>query len=149
MLGVNAILSLSRFSPLCRLILEVRERQQVDIKPPRVVTRELVDGPVCTTAEAGGLLSDFRRRLNDIATFCESIGTLPIFIIPASNDGGFDPSRSILSAATSQAERSRSPGPSRRRALWKRKTRPRRSALTANWSTAIPSLPRRTFAWPV
>ncbi len=33
-LGVNAILSLSRFSPLCQLILEVRERQQVDIKPP-------------------------------------------------------------------------------------------------------------------
>ena len=103
--GVNAILPLSRFSPLCQLILEVRERQQVDIKPPRVVTRELVDGPVCTAAEASELLSDFRRRLTDIASYCESIGTLPVFIIPASNDGGFDPSRSILSAATSQAER--------------------------------------------
>jgi hypothetical protein len=103
--GVNVILPLSRFSPLCQLILEVRERQQVDIKPPRVVTRELIDRPVCTAAEANGLLLDFRRRLSDIASYCESIGTLPIFIIPASNDGGFDPSRSILNAATPKSER--------------------------------------------
>jgi len=103
--GVNTIMPLARFSPLCQLILEIRERQQVDIKPPRVVTRELVDRPVCTAAEADGLLADFRRRLSDIASYCESIGTLPIFIIPASNDGGFDPSRSILAAATPKSER--------------------------------------------
>jgi tetratricopeptide (TPR) repeat protein len=103
--GANTTLSLSRFSPLCQLILEVRELQQVDIKPPRVVTRELVDRPVCTRAEAGELLADFRRRLSAIAAYCESIGTIPIVIIPASNDGGYDPSRSILNADTPKSER--------------------------------------------
>jgi Tetratricopeptide repeat len=103
--GTNAIVPLSRFSPLCQLILEIREQQQVDIQPPRAVTRELVDRPVCTAAEADGLLADFRRRLSDIASYCQSIGTLPIFIIPASNDVGFDPSRSFLSATTPKSER--------------------------------------------
>jgi tetratricopeptide (TPR) repeat protein len=101
----NAIGPLSQFSPLCRLILEIREQQQVDIQPPRVVTRELVDRPVCTAAEADERLADFRRRLSDIASYCKLIGTLPIFISPASNDVGFDPSRSILAASTTKSER--------------------------------------------
>src|SRR5207248_921406 len=33
------------------------------------------------------------------------IQMLPIFIIPASNDGGYDPSRSVLVAGTPRAER--------------------------------------------
>ena len=46
-----------------------------------------------------------RRRLEAIAGFAEAIGAVPIFIIPASNDGGFDPSRSVLDPATPRAER--------------------------------------------
>jgi hypothetical protein len=103
--GFFAVPAFSRFSPLCRLIGEIRETQQVDVQPPRAVTRELVDKAMCSASETGALLSDFRRRLNDIATYCESIGTLPIFIIPASNDGGFDPSRSVLRADTPRGER--------------------------------------------
>jgi hypothetical protein len=94
-----------RWSPLCRLVLETWERQRVSLRPPHVVTRELIDRPVCTVEEAGLILGDFRRRLEAIADYCESIRTLPIFIIPSSNDGGYDPSRSCLAPATPEAER--------------------------------------------
>jgi hypothetical protein len=96
---------LTRISPFCRLIDESRERQLIDLKPPRLVTRELVDRPVCTPAEAAAMLGDFRRRLEAIAGYCESIGTLPIFVIPPSNDAGFDPSRSVLAPETTKRQR--------------------------------------------
>ena len=102
---VFATTSLLRFSPLCRLIMESRERRQVDVVPPHVVTRELVDKPVCTAEESGAILADFRRRWEAITAYCESIGTLPIFIITPSNDAGYDPSRSILSPETPRKER--------------------------------------------
>jgi hypothetical protein len=96
---------LFRFSPLCQLIAETRERQQVDTVPPRYTTREIVERPACTAAETAAILADFKRRLDDIASYCESIGTLPVFIIPASNDGDYDPNRSVLAAETPKSER--------------------------------------------
>ena len=99
------VASLAHISPLCRLIRETRESQMVDIIPPRVVTRELVDRPVCTTDEAAAILAAFEHRLEAIAAYCEMIGTLPVFIIPPSNDAGFDPSRSVLAPETSRDER--------------------------------------------
>ena len=92
-------------SPLHKLIQETRERQQTDLLPPRAVTRELVDRPLCSRAETAGLLADFERRLESIAHYCESMATLAIFVIPASNDAGFDPSRSVLAPETTRSER--------------------------------------------
>ncbi|MFI5457832.1 MAG: hypothetical protein ACHRXM_20520 [Isosphaerales bacterium] len=97
--------SLPRFSPLCQLVLETRERQRIDMMPPREFARELVDRPLCTAAESTAIVADFRRRLDAIAGYCETMGTLPIFIIPPSNDGGYDPSRSILAPETPRSER--------------------------------------------
>ena len=94
-----------RLSPLYRLLDETRERQRLDSIPPHVVTRELVDHPLCTPAETQAIAVDFRRRLESIALYCESIGTLPIFVIPPGNDAGWDPSRSILAAETPRALR--------------------------------------------
>jgi hypothetical protein len=94
-----------RFSPLCRLVLETWDRQRIDLRPPHYATRELVDQPVCTTEEYAAILADFGRRLEAIVAYCERIGTLPVFIIPASNDGGYDPSRSGLAPKTPRAER--------------------------------------------
>ena len=101
-LAANSFL---RFSPLCQLLEETRERQRLDTIPPHTVTRDLIDRPVCTKAESRALEDDFRRRLEAIAVYCESIRTLPIFIIPASNDAGWEPSRSVLPAETPRAER--------------------------------------------
>jgi len=97
--------SLPRFSPLCQFVLETRKRQRIDMMPPRESARELVDRPLCTAAEATAIFADFRRRLDAIAGYCETMGTLPIFIIPPSNDGGYDPSRSILAPETPLSER--------------------------------------------
>jgi hypothetical protein len=96
---------LARLSPLCRLIAATREGQQIDLIPPRTVTRELVDRPVCTSGESAAILADFGHRLDAIAGYCESIGTLPIFVVPPSNDAGFDPSRSVLAPETRKDER--------------------------------------------
>ncbi len=103
--GLSRLTRVLRFSPLCQLIDETRERQRLDSLPPRVVTRELVDRPLCTVAESKAIADDFRRRLESIAVYCESIGTLPIYVIPPGNDAGWDPSRSVLAAETPRAER--------------------------------------------
>ncbi len=102
---LSGIASILEFSPLLQLLGETRERQRLDSLPPRVVTRELVDRPVCTAAEFQAITDDFERRLESIAVYCESIGTLPIYVIPPGNDAGFDPSRSVLAPETPRAER--------------------------------------------
>jgi hypothetical protein len=93
------------WSPLCRLALELRDGQQVDIEPPRQVTRRPVDRPVCTLEETAAIVADFERRLVAIAAYCTKLGTLLVFIIPPGNDAGFDPSRSVLAASTPDCER--------------------------------------------
>ena len=100
--GLNATLD---GSPLCRLILANRERQRMNVAPDRFITRERVDRPICGEAQSARILVDFRTRLSDITRFCESIGTLPILIIPASGDAILDPSRSILSPTCGKRER--------------------------------------------
>lgn len=97
--------SVLRFSPTCRLAVETWERRRIDLRPPHYPTRELIDQPVTTPEEYAEILSDFRRRLEAIAEYCEQIHSLGIFVIPAANDGDFDPDRSYLSPGTPRAER--------------------------------------------
>jgi hypothetical protein len=94
-----------RNSPFCRLILETIDRQRVSLIPRKVVTRALVDRPTYTEKEQDDLESDYRRRVEAIADFCQAMGTLPIFIIPGSNDGDYEPSRSVMPPSTTPAER--------------------------------------------
>jgi tetratricopeptide (TPR) repeat protein len=99
------LLPILRYSPLCQLLDETRERQRLDSLPQRIVTRKLVDRPMCTAAESQAIAADFERRLESIAVYCESIATLPIYVIPPCNDAGWDPSRSVLPAETARSER--------------------------------------------
>jgi hypothetical protein len=93
------------WSPLRRLVLELRDRQQVDQAPSRHVTRKLVDRPLCTPQETADVLADFQKRLEAIALYSEAIGMLPVFVIPPCNDAGFDPNRSVLPPDTPKSER--------------------------------------------
>ncbi|MGE3822156.1 MAG: hypothetical protein AB7I30_22300, partial [Isosphaeraceae bacterium] len=93
-----------KHSPVCRLILETLEKQKIPVAPKKIVTRGVVDGPAYTPAERDDLVVDFRRRLNSIAGYCERIGTVPVFVCPASNDRDFDPSRSVVLPSTTQEE---------------------------------------------
>jgi hypothetical protein len=101
-----ALLELARSaSRTVALVLDTLDRFRGENPPPPRVTRELVDHPTCTPAEYAFLLEDFERRLDDLAAYCRRIGALPILIVPASNDGGYEPSRSVLAGPTSAEKR--------------------------------------------
>ncbi len=103
LLSPRSLTAVLRYSPLCRLVLETWDRQRIDLRPAHKITRHLVDQPVCTPDDRESILAEFRRRLEAIASYCDEIGTLPIFVIPASNDGAYDPSRSVLARETPRA----------------------------------------------
>jgi tetratricopeptide (TPR) repeat protein len=87
-----------RTSPWCRLVLETLDVRSTSSLPPKVITRNIVDHPTCTESERAALVTDFRRRIEAITAYCESQGTVPVFIVPASNDGDYEPNRSVLPA---------------------------------------------------
>jgi hypothetical protein len=92
-------------SPLCGLIRRTAEKCRIAIPPPTNGYRALVDAPAFTTTEYITLLLDFRRRLEAIVSYAERVGALPVLILPPASDGGFEPNRSFLPAATPRAER--------------------------------------------
>jgi hypothetical protein len=94
-----------KLSPLCGLIAELLDRQTVDAPPPPVTSRHLVDVPTCTAAEYRERLDDFHRRLEAEVAYCEKVGALPLMVIPAGNDGDFEPDRSVLAWSTPKPER--------------------------------------------
>jgi len=94
-----------RVSSLGDLILEVLDRQLVDSPPGPSTARSLVDSPACTSEERSRIAAEFAARLEQVVAYCERIGSLPIVFIPASNIGGFDPSRSMLDPSATPGER--------------------------------------------
>jgi hypothetical protein len=94
-----------RLSPFCTLIRETIDAHRISIAPPTRVNRYLVDRPACTAGEYARVRVDFGRRVDAIAAFAERVGVVPVLIVPAGNDGGFEPDRSYLAAATPAADR--------------------------------------------
>jgi hypothetical protein len=95
----------SLHSALCRMVYETISKNRLDGPPPRINRHHLIEPPQCSPSEADEVLANFRRRLEAIVAYCDRIGTLPILIIPPSNEGGLEPSRSVLPATASAAER--------------------------------------------
>jgi hypothetical protein len=96
-----ALIELARStSSTAKLILETLDRYRGEAPPAQGATRELIDHPTCTPKEYAFLLEDFRRRLDLLTAYCEQIGALPILIVPASNDGSYEPNRSVLAGST-------------------------------------------------
>ncbi len=94
-----------RYSPLCSLARETADKYRAAAIPPPGLDHPLVDSPAYTADEYDAYLTNFRRRLEAIASYCDRIGALPILVLPPANDAGFDPSRSFLPAETSRAAR--------------------------------------------
>jgi hypothetical protein len=94
-----------RVSPLSGLIEETAEKCRIAIPPRFPGLRKLVDVPCYTTTELTMVLLDFRRRLEAIVSYAERVETMPVLILPAANDTGFEPSRSFLPASTSRSQR--------------------------------------------
>ena len=61
--------------------------------------------PNYTAAEYHLLLTDFRRRLDELVSYAEQVGALPVLILPPANDAGFEPNRSFLPPMTPRSER--------------------------------------------
>jgi hypothetical protein len=93
-------------SPLSRVLSEATSKYRL-MAPPRMVHRGLVERPIVRAAETERLRREFGRRIEAIVSWCERIGTLPVLVIPADNEEGFEPNRSVLPASTSR-ERCRS-----------------------------------------
>ncbi len=96
---------LGRFTNLGHLICETMESEGMDAPPRPVATRELIDVPSHTPEEGAQFLAEYRDNLDTIASYCNQIGALPILVVPASNDAGFEPNRSFLPPETTRAER--------------------------------------------
>ncbi len=101
-----ALLELARAcSATTHLILATLDRYYGETPAPKRATRELVDHPICAPKEYAYLREDFHRRVDALAGYCRRIGALPILIVPGSNDGAFEPNRSVLAGATPATER--------------------------------------------
>jgi hypothetical protein len=95
----------NRLSSFSRLIEEALDRNRIDEPPPPGARRELVDHPSFKPAEYAFLRWDFERRLEGLARYCETIGALPILIVPPGNEGASAPNRSYALPRTAPAER--------------------------------------------
>jgi hypothetical protein len=104
---LDAIYHASLRSPFCRLAYHVISRNRLDGPPPRLSRHKLIDPPQCTPSEYAAVRADFGRRLEAIVAWCERIGCVPLMIIPPGNEGGLEPSRSVLPPSVGSAERAR------------------------------------------
>ncbi len=92
-------------SPVCRLIRETADNFRSEAILPAGLLHPLVDSPAYTPAEYSACLSDFRRRLEAIVSYCDHVGSLAMLVVPPANDAGFDPNRSFLPARTTREAR--------------------------------------------
>ncbi len=93
-----------RLSAIGRLLRRSADQCRMALPPP-AIERDLLDVPVYLEAEYPRLLADFKRRLDEIVSYANGLGALPILISPPGNDADFEPNRSFLPAATTRSER--------------------------------------------
>ena len=94
-------------TPFTRLLLEAVDRQAIDEPPPVSNKRRVVDRPICDAETRRRILRDFTAQVATLVSWCERSGAVPILVIPAGNDVGFDPDRSVLDPGTPTSERER------------------------------------------
>jgi len=96
---------LGRSTSLGTLALEEIAKQRVNRRPPPRITRDMIDVPGFTPRESARLLDEYEHRLDTIAAYARSLGSLPILIVPAGNEADYEPNRSMLRPQTQKAER--------------------------------------------
>ena len=106
--------------------------------------------PNYTALEYTTILTDFRRRLEEMVSYAERVGAMPVLILPPANDAGFEPNRSFLPPTTPRDERDRV----RARVSGRENERSSRPgggdrALSSTRSPASPVSRKRTTDWAV
>lgn len=102
---LHRLYRVSLSSPLCRLVYQSLSKNRLDGPPPRVNRHKLIDAPFYTPSEAAGFVENFRRRMEAIVAYCDQIGALPIVVIEAGSEADYEPSRSLLPASATSADR--------------------------------------------
>ena len=92
-------------TPFARLIRLGVERQDISAPPAPRGDRALVDRPVCEPSTRAALRDVFAFDLERAVDWCERCGAVPILVVPAGNDAGFDPDRSVLDPSARLAAR--------------------------------------------
>ncbi len=105
--GEEILASIERTSPVCGLLHREAERCRIAIPPPPDGQRDLVDTPVYAPAESATILREFREHLEEMIAYAKAQGAIPLLVIPAGNDAGFEPNRSFLPRETTSLDRSR------------------------------------------
>ena len=91
-------------SPFFGMISEASSKYRLMV-PPHMAGRGPVEPPIIRHSESERLRREFRRRIEAIVSWCERIGTLPVLVIPADNEAGFEPNRSVLPESLLEARR--------------------------------------------
>ena len=94
-------------SSFCALAYEIISKNRLDRPPPLALRHELIDPPLCSHLESAEIRDDFCRRLEALVSYCDQIGALPILIIEAGNEAGYEPGRSTVSPSVPADERRR------------------------------------------
>jgi hypothetical protein len=92
------------WTPLLGLIREALRKQEVGLAPAPH-QRSLVDRPTCSEAEYRSLRQSYHDHLETLASALEEVGTLPILVVPAGNEAGYGPNRSVLLPGSPRAYR--------------------------------------------
>jgi hypothetical protein len=91
-------------SPLFRMVSEASRKYRL-MAPPRMVHRGPIERPIVGRAETERLRREFGQRIDAIVSWCERVGVMPVLVIPADNESGFEPNRSVLPESISPEER--------------------------------------------
>lgn len=102
---LGPLYAVSLRSPFCRLVYETTSKNRLGGKPSPVVHHRLIDPPAFTPSEFAAVLNDFHERLEAIVAYAERVGAVPILVIPASNESGYEPNRNVLPDRATQADR--------------------------------------------
>lgn len=98
--ALNQLYRISQRSWLCRMVYETVSKYRLGGPPAQLKRHHPVDPPLCTPSEYEAVRSDFERRLDAIAAYCERHGIVPVLMIPPGNESGFEPTRSALPSAS-------------------------------------------------
>jgi hypothetical protein len=99
------IYRISLHSPLFRGLYRVLRPHWEEQQWGEPVKNRLADDPWLTPSERADILDGFAFKLGQVLDFAERSGCQTVLVLPPSNEGDFEPNRSVLAPWRSSAER--------------------------------------------
>jgi Ala-tRNA(Pro) deacylase len=103
--GLAQLYELSLHSPLFRLLYDTVNRGRNNDPGRTGDPPALIDRPWLSRSEHDDAVAIFRDALAQVLDWCDQIETLPVIVLPPTNEGDFEPTRSLVPVGTPEAER--------------------------------------------